>query len=496
MFVRITVSKLFRLIKTMTKSEKRYFKLFCTNSNKRGDKYLELFDYLDKQKIVNANNYKQDLKRIKNLSAVQTYLYDLILQSLELQQTEKNSDVQLLEGIRRVELLFKRELILEAKELVIALGKYAKELEKWLFLPLINYWWFRIENINLRYKEVSQLAYDQKKNDYKEEVVALTESSTWWQFFSDFVFTIQNSVARNQKEFLATWTKLLSEYEKHEWKSLGAKLAWLQLNAILAGYKRDRPTAKSYWMQIITEVQSATPQLQKEYKRFVNPSLFSAINNTTSIDDIDSLTLLIEQLENITKEEEEHRMKIGVVVLKHQLMVKQEKFEQARDFALAQDIDWTTIAPHLQFSFYKNIALNFWAMQDFDNALVYIDKVLTEMGESIHSLQGLAMLLKAILHYEKGDLLLLPHVLQSIKRQLRKEHIFFKFEQLLLAFLWKLVKLPKFEHQQAFVLFSKEYEGFVVEQKEPMEREFLVFFNYRGWVDSQIEGKSFVKVFP
>ncbi len=52
----------------MTKSEKRYFKLFCTNSNKRGDKYLELFDYLDKQKKVDIAVYKKQLSRIKNLT--------------------------------------------------------------------------------------------------------------------------------------------------------------------------------------------------------------------------------------------------------------------------------------------------------------------------------------------------------------------------------------------------------------------------------------------
>ncbi|MCP4442068.1 MAG: hypothetical protein GY810_24425 [Aureispira sp.] len=480
----------------MTKSEKRYFKLFCTNSNKRGDKYLELFDYLDKQKKVDVKAYKKQLSRIKNLSAVQTYLYELILQSLELQQTQKNSDTYLLDGIKQVELLFERGLILEAKELVLALEKYAQEREKWLMLPLVNYWWFRIENINLRYKDISRTDFEQKKENGKKEMAALHESLTWWQFFSDFVFTIQNSVARNQKEFIQTWMSLLKKYEVYEWKSLGAKLAWLQLRAILESYKRDKPMAKKYWMEIVTEVQTASPQLRKEYKRFVNPSLFSAINNTTSVDGIDSLTMLIEQLEKIMNEEKEYRMKAGVIVLKHQLFIKQERFAMARDFALAQDLEWTTVAPHLKLSFYKNIALNFWAMQDFNNALVYVDKVLEEMEESIHSLQGLAMLLKAILYYEKGEMLLLPHMLQAIKRQLRKENILFKFEQLLLSFLLKLVNLSKPEHLDAFRAFRLTYLAFVDTLEEREEREFLAFFNYEGWLDSHVNKTPFQKVFP
>ena len=75
---------LFHLIQAMTKSEKRYFKLF--SSFQSGNKvYIRLFNAIVKQENYDEEKLKKQLK-ISAFPTVKTYLYNLIMRSLRSQQ--------------------------------------------------------------------------------------------------------------------------------------------------------------------------------------------------------------------------------------------------------------------------------------------------------------------------------------------------------------------------------------------------------------------------
>ncbi len=71
-------SKLFKLVKSLTKNEKRFFKLYSNLYNQGKNKnYLFLFELLDGMKTYNEEVFLDKIKsRIKysNLSQVKTYL--------------------------------------------------------------------------------------------------------------------------------------------------------------------------------------------------------------------------------------------------------------------------------------------------------------------------------------------------------------------------------------------------------------------------------------
>lgn len=72
---------LFRLVKSMSKSEKRYFKLFASMQGKN-KKYLLLFDAIDRQGVYNESALKEELKQekfVRQLAVTKGYLYNLIL---------------------------------------------------------------------------------------------------------------------------------------------------------------------------------------------------------------------------------------------------------------------------------------------------------------------------------------------------------------------------------------------------------------------------------
>ena len=77
-------TELFKLIKSLTKSEKRFFKL--SSSLQAGDKnYLKIFDYIEKQNEYNEEDLKAAFAKetfIKHLPSEKNHLYKLILKSL------------------------------------------------------------------------------------------------------------------------------------------------------------------------------------------------------------------------------------------------------------------------------------------------------------------------------------------------------------------------------------------------------------------------------
>src|ERR1044072_3299219 len=101
---------LFFLIKSLSKSEKRYFRLYAGSA---GANYLRLFDFIEKQKEPDDDAVKKQFKNekfIRQLHVVKIYLSDLILESLRIYHRGHSSFSDVLDLLREVEILHGKEL--------------------------------------------------------------------------------------------------------------------------------------------------------------------------------------------------------------------------------------------------------------------------------------------------------------------------------------------------------------------------------------------------
>jgi len=132
---------LFDLIKSLEKSEKRYFKI----QMKKSDSSLQqnmvlLFDAIDKQKIYNENKIKQkfaDKAFAKRLTVTKTRLYNAILKSLEVYYSSSYSDSNLTGMVEQVEILFGKGLFKQAQHLLFSIKKKAIGENRFLVLQKI-----------------------------------------------------------------------------------------------------------------------------------------------------------------------------------------------------------------------------------------------------------------------------------------------------------------------------------------------------------------------
>lgn len=132
------MNDLHRLIKSMSKSEKRYFRLFASSFSNENSEYLKLFSEIDLMEEYDEQRLKKKLK-IKHLSVAKKYLKDVILKALRLYNTEQRQGFQMLDAFKNIAILRDKGLIKEAIKLLEKTEEQLLEFNLYPFLlELLN----------------------------------------------------------------------------------------------------------------------------------------------------------------------------------------------------------------------------------------------------------------------------------------------------------------------------------------------------------------------
>lgn len=100
--------ELYEVIHAMTGSEKRFFKIYCSRHEVGGkNNYVQLFDLFLSQKNYNETKLRQKIEEapfVKHVAAEQNYLYQMVLETLDIYHKESSVDKQItkLTNIARV----------------------------------------------------------------------------------------------------------------------------------------------------------------------------------------------------------------------------------------------------------------------------------------------------------------------------------------------------------------------------------------------------------
>ena len=135
-------NELFNLIQSLSKSEKRFFKL--SSSLQDGDKnYLKLFDYIEKQKNydeVELKKFFQKEKFIKHLPSEKNHLYKLILKSLRGFHSDNSISSILKQELKNIEILHSKALYKECVKILKRSKRTALNHEKFYYLFELIRW--------------------------------------------------------------------------------------------------------------------------------------------------------------------------------------------------------------------------------------------------------------------------------------------------------------------------------------------------------------------
>lgn len=496
-------TELFDLIKTLSKSEKRFFKL--SSSLQSGEKnYVKIFDAIDEQDEYNEEALKELFKNesfVQHFPSEKNHLYKLILKSLRSYHADNSISAILQQEIKNIEILYKKALYKECNKFLLRAKKLAHEHEKFYYL---------FELINME-KQLLEEAYESGEFDYdldaliKEEneiLEKLRNLAEYHILYSriNYVFR-REGFAHNEDE--RTIVKEIEDYHlikgKNTALSSSAASICYYIKGLCAVTNRQYQDAYIFFNKV-KEILDRNPNLRadlaKRYVRTLSHLLYCYIDN----EKFDEAYKVIEEMHQLEGKEGFNNIDVEVSIFTSthlaELVLWEKKGEHRQalnkinhvinGFAKMGD----TINKENKLLFHYHIANIYFGAGEYKDALHWINSVLNENEQSLRQdIYGFARMINLIIHYELGNHDLLEYIIKSTLRFLNKKEKDYKVESVIVKHLRKLVKITmEMERREAYQKMKNELEELF---ENPMERVLLDYFDILSWLDSKIQNISF-----
>ncbi len=488
--------QLHHLIHALTSAEKKYVRL---NINKfRPDelsKNLLLFDALNKQKKYTADSTLQAYKTAgyptNFLAADRHQLYDIVLDSLSDFHAKSTADIQISIGYQKAVLLFEKKLFQQTLKQIERVVKVAEQYEsygtlinlyhlKQRVLKLTNHFEEALEAIRIQHisweaqykvNQFIELHYEsiqfrielskarsaeslQKLNDFIQHPL-LKEGPPdtgfqvqfhYWETFCNYYF-IQDD---KQKELEANQA-LVALLDKYESFKKNEPLNYLIFNTRILAIQRN--LYPEQFLENLATYRSLNIGFGKQKKE------------AESIIFIFSYNFELDYCIH-------HKNWDAGLVLIPDMLKGLKKYDRL-------------IRASLKITAYYRIAYLYFFKQQYWDALEALEKVLEDFPTSLRpDVHSFALLLKIIIHYEVGNIRLMPYLIKTAQYHITKRNLMFQTEKIVIEYLKKLSrKSNEGLHQEIFEAFGLAIETVI--QDNAYERRSLEIFDFITWINTR-----------
>lgn len=504
-----SVDQLFELIKSLTKSEKRYFKLISSRHT-IGDEnnYIVLFDYLDKLDDYDEKELILHFKGeafLNNFSITKRRLYDHILNALDAFHQGSSIDAQLYKSIHSADILYNKSLYEQCGKILRSAEKLARKHERFAILLEISKRKKKLlENIGYAHVELQEMA--EIVENEKTYIDHLFSYSTLWTLKSElFMELSRRGVSRtddSETNFKQIFDALNKEIKSNDLSSESMYLAY---------------HAKSAYHYAVHDFEACLIDLQKNMELFqANPvflaehpnSYFSVLTNAIFVNEklgkFNDAKALLQTLKQFPRTSgidlsEDLQIKLfsstssielSSCLLRGDFSAALELIPMVeRGLTLYQD----KISPQRRaFLAFKcgTVALG---AQKYSEALKWINQVLNDSKlDASDDILAFTHILDLIIHIELKNDKLLPYALKSTERFLKSRNILHNFEKVMLRFVNKLVKTNNvFESEKHW---ENLYEELVSLKRDSHQNVGLDYFDFESWAKSKIKRQSFEEI--
>ncbi len=197
---------LFELIHSLTKSEKRYFKVFASMHGANNN-YVQLFDAIHKQKEYDEEALKKRFKDkdfVRQFSVAKNYLLNLILKSLRNHHHKAKVSIEINDLLSEVELLYWKGLYKLSFKRLQQAKKIAEKYDLILYLMQINYWQDKLQ-LYIQVK-LSDMVDIEELKDLSSDVVVLMKLER----MSKELMSYTRKTMKGTQEAIETVTRLFA----------------------------------------------------------------------------------------------------------------------------------------------------------------------------------------------------------------------------------------------------------------------------------------------
>ena len=491
---------LYKLIKSLTKAEKRNFKLYVKRiGDNENVKFLKLFNIIDKQTVYNEEDILKKAPEIKpaQLPNLKANLNKNLLISLRLMAKEYDIDIMLRQQLDYAKILYNKALY---RQSLITIGK-AKVLAQKHHRDLLNF-------AMIEFEKLIEAQYITRSVETKSE--KLTEESTSINLrlalsgslsnlsIKLYGFFLKNGYARNEEDQINitdffhenmpafSFDKLgfmekLFLYQSHVWYYLIIQdflmvyrysLKWVNL------FKDNPGTILSQTDLYIKGIANMLDGLYfaGDYNRFINA--LNELKNFKESSDI-PLTKNVELVlyhnyytHSINKHFMEGAFSEGVEIVP--------------DIISFLNKNEIYIDDHNILVFYYKIACLYFGSDDYKNTVKYLNLVINHTDFELRTdIQCFARILNLMTHFEMENFDLIEYLVKNTYRFLSKMKDLHRAQKEILFF---LRKLPSIKPEKLNLALRSLLSELKILEKDPFERRPFLYLDIISWLESKISG--------
>ena len=492
--------KLYRLVRSLTPQEKRYFRLFVGQKTEGASKYQQLFEAMAAMETFDEERLKQKVYKNqpptgKKYSELKAYLYELVLKSLQSFDEQHSVEYRLNHLLQSVAALYKRGHYDDCRDLLHKATKLARQYESFTHLLEIIRWEKQLAytrmDVDFLHKQLEQLQFEEDR-----ALEQMRNAAEYRRAFFQVYTTIKREAQQRGFDRMARLQKLVNQShfedpdraESHKARVMYYRTLNLYHYAALE-YEQFYDTGK----KLIALLESQPHFLRENLSDYI-AALSNLILSCGLLQRYDEVRTCLEKLRDLTPITEDDRRKIHRQYYsnKFALCSYTGEFAEAREEMerCLREAPQFDLHDYETASFYFQFCTICFGCGDYDGALAHLNQWLNQpRSVEREDLQSLARILSLVLHFEMGNSVLLESLLRSATRFLQKKNRLYDLERRFIHFMQELMRQPSVREQQG--VFQKIKIDLQEIAQVPGAKALLQTFDLEAWLDAKLGGRTF-----
>jgi len=493
---------LFDLIKSLSKSEKRHFKIFTNRTGNSEDlKFIKLFEAMDFMRIYDDVAILKKVSSIKKaqFSNQKANLYKHLLASLRQYHAGHNLDMQLRENLDYAKVLYDKGFYKQALKLLVKSKFQAKS--------------NRYHTIGLEILEFEKLIESQyitrsietKAEELTKEIDDSTTLIAKSHQLSNLALNLyglylKKGYIRNEEDFEEINNYFLSRMPKVQLSDLGfyEQLYYHQSYVWYNYIIQDFPNCyrhSLYWINLFRE----DKPMQKKHPEQYIKGLHNLLSSLFHLQHYSKFCSAMEELEALSKNTEiTANLNTEVLIFKFLYTAKINKLFMEGRFDLGVELVPELleklecykgkIDPERVLMFYYKIASLYFGNRNYRKAIFYLNQIIdfkdVTLREDIHCF---ARILNLIAHYEEGEDNRLEYQIKSTYHFLGRMNDQRAVQKEIFNFIRKVDRMTPDSVKEEFKALHKRLT--VLKQDIYEKRPFL-YLDILTWLESKFENRT------
>lgn len=492
---------LIQLIKSLTRAEKRHFRLFAGRNQASDDLlFLQLFDFLDRHKEYDEEMILRKLTGIKKsqLSNLKAHLYKQLLISLRLLNKTHVEEIQIREMMDYAKVLYDKGLyrpsldMLDKGKARAIKGKYYA-----LALEVIEF----EKHIESQYITRS---IENRADELTVEAVRINKIMTETNRLSNLALQMYGlylrvGYVRNEKDLFYIREFFRSKLPQVDYQQLDffGKIHFCQAYIWYYHMTHDFPMSYRYarkWVDLFNE----EPELKLLNVPLYLKGLHHLMNTDFNLLYYEQYEKTLNELLNFSTEYDitENKNIEGLYFLfKYDHLIKKhflegtfsEGIKMVPDLMRLIDEDEYNWDDHRIMLFYYRIACLYFGNGDNANAIEYLNMIINQKNPDYRGdIQAFSRILNLIAHFELGNAQLVEYQVKSVYRFLSKMEELQAVHQEIFRFIRRTPHMRASEIREEFIILK---EKLLKLQNQPYERRAFLYLDIISWLESKIENR-------